>query len=228
MTRARAADRQLRLVHVQPRARAWASGRRRRRRPQRRDRRRRACRAREPDALVHLARARAGRPRRASRVDADRALRTAGCRSSASASGTSCSAEMYGGTVTHAQRLVHGKAAHGRSTAADEPSSRGSATSSRPAATTRWSRSAAARRARARPRATADGEVMAMRHRDAPTHGVQFHPESILTPPGRRLLGNFLRATSCELSGDEGSCRRAARRRARTSASTESRTRRWA
>ncbi len=37
-----------------------------------------------------------------------------------------------------------------------------------------------------------DGEVMAMRHRSAPTHGVQFHPESILTPAGPRLLRNFL------------------------------------
>ncbi len=38
-----------------------------------------------------------------------------------------------------------------------------------------------------------DGEVMAVRHRSAPTHGVQFHPESVLTPVGPRLLGNFLR-----------------------------------
>jgi anthranilate synthase/phosphoribosyltransferase len=38
----------------------------------------------------------------------------------------------------------------------------------------------------------ADGEIMAMRHRDAPTYGVQFHPESILTPHGKRLLQNFL------------------------------------
>jgi anthranilate synthase/aminodeoxychorismate synthase-like glutamine amidotransferase len=37
-----------------------------------------------------------------------------------------------------------------------------------------------------------DGEVMAMRHREAPTHGVQFHPESVLTPDGPRILKNFL------------------------------------
>ncbi len=42
----------------------------------------------------------------------------------------------------------------------------------------------------------ADGEVMAMRHRTAPTHGVQFHPESILTPLGPRLLRNFLELTA--------------------------------
>ena len=40
---------------------------------------------------------------------------------------------------------------------------------------------------------TTEGELMAMRHREAPTFGVQFHPESILTASGKRLLGNFLR-----------------------------------
>jgi anthranilate synthase component 2 len=37
-----------------------------------------------------------------------------------------------------------------------------------------------------------DGTLMGLRHRSAPMHGVQFHPESILTPLGGRLLGNFL------------------------------------
>jgi len=38
----------------------------------------------------------------------------------------------------------------------------------------------------------ADGEVMAVRHRRLPVDGVQFHPESVLTPVGRELAKNFL------------------------------------
>jgi len=37
------------------------------------------------------------------------------------------------------------------------------------------------------------GELMAVRRRSAPWHGVQFHPESVLTPGGRAIIGNFLR-----------------------------------
>jgi anthranilate synthase/aminodeoxychorismate synthase-like glutamine amidotransferase len=39
-----------------------------------------------------------------------------------------------------------------------------------------------------------DGEVMAVRHRTLPVHGVQFHPESVLTPVGPDLARNFLEA----------------------------------
>ncbi len=39
---------------------------------------------------------------------------------------------------------------------------------------------------------TPEGEVMALKHRQHPTYGVQFHPESILTRPGKQLLQNFL------------------------------------
>jgi anthranilate synthase component 2 len=41
-----------------------------------------------------------------------------------------------------------------------------------------------------------DGTIMGVRHRELPVHGVQFHPESIETEHGHRLLGNFLELTS--------------------------------
>jgi anthranilate synthase/aminodeoxychorismate synthase-like glutamine amidotransferase len=37
-----------------------------------------------------------------------------------------------------------------------------------------------------------DGEIMGLRHRQHPTEGIQYHPESIMTPVGKRLLRNFL------------------------------------
>lgn len=40
---------------------------------------------------------------------------------------------------------------------------------------------------------TADGEVMAVQHREYPVYGVQFHPESILTPDGKQMLKNFMK-----------------------------------
>jgi len=41
-----------------------------------------------------------------------------------------------------------------------------------------------------------DGEIMAVRHREFPIEGVQFHPESILTRIGKTLLGRFLEGCS--------------------------------
>ena len=42
---------------------------------------------------------------------------------------------------------------------------------------------------------TEDGEVMAVQHREYPVYGVQFHPESILTPDGKQMLKNFMKLT---------------------------------
>ena len=39
---------------------------------------------------------------------------------------------------------------------------------------------------------TTDGEVMAVQHRDYAVYGLQFHPESIMTPDGRQMLGDFI------------------------------------
>ncbi|HNP37908.1 MAG TPA: aminodeoxychorismate/anthranilate synthase component II [Woeseiaceae bacterium] len=45
---------------------------------------------------------------------------------------------------------------------------------------------------------TSRGEIMAVRHRSLPLEGVQFHPESVLTPDGNSLLANFLRQQARE------------------------------
>ena len=45
---------------------------------------------------------------------------------------------------------------------------------------------------------TSDGVIMGLRHRTLPIEGVQFHPESILTPSGPTLLANFLEQLTFE------------------------------
>jgi anthranilate synthase/phosphoribosyltransferase len=49
---------------------------------------------------------------------------------------------------------------------------------------------------------TADGEVMAVQHRDYPVYGLQFHPESILTPMGDIILKNFLKGKGVKMIQD--------------------------
>jgi anthranilate synthase/aminodeoxychorismate synthase-like glutamine amidotransferase len=48
---------------------------------------------------------------------------------------------------------------------------------------------------------TPEGEIMAARHRKYVIEGVQFHPESVLSPQGPRLMGNFLRMTAAVREG---------------------------
>ncbi len=45
-----------------------------------------------------------------------------------------------------------------------------------------------------------DGQIMAVEHRQHATYGIQFHPESILSPAGYRVLGNFLKIVGCDVT----------------------------
>jgi anthranilate synthase/aminodeoxychorismate synthase-like glutamine amidotransferase len=49
---------------------------------------------------------------------------------------------------------------------------------------------------------TPEGEIMGVRHRELTVEGVQFHPESVLTPDGPAMMANFLRFTGGERRGD--------------------------
>jgi len=103
--------------------------------------------------------------------------------------------EVFGGTVVRAGRLMHGKTSpvrhDGRGVFAGLPD---------PFEAGRYHSLIAERNAV--PDAltvtawTAEGEIMGVRHRELPIEGVQFHPESILTPDGPRLMENFLGLTS--------------------------------
>ena len=99
--------------------------------------------------------------------------------------------EVFGGKVVRAGRLMHGKTSlvqhDGLGVFADLPQSCEvgryhsliAAPETLPAELTVTAR-------------TPEGEIMGVRHRELVVEGVQFHPESILTPLGPRLLGNFL------------------------------------
>jgi len=105
--------------------------------------------------------------------------------------GHQCIGDVFGGEVVRAERLMHGKTSpilhDGKGVFAGLPS---------PFQATRY-HSLIVRRESV-PEVleitaeTAEKEIMGLRHRDLPIHGVQFHPESILTPEGKQLLKNFL------------------------------------
>ena len=99
--------------------------------------------------------------------------------------------EAFGGEVGPAGRLVHGKATpvrhDGRGIFAGLPEEFDAGRYHSLAATTIPDCLEVSATA-------ADGEVMAVRHRELPVDGVQFHPESVLTEVGPQLARNFLEA----------------------------------
>src|SRR5690606_1719525 len=104
--------------------------------------------------------------------------------------------EVFGGVVAHSPELMHGKTSdvnHGGGGVFD-----GLPT---PFTATRY-HSLAVLAETVPPvlevtATTGNGIIMGLRHRDLPLHGVQFHPESVLTEGGHRLLANWL-----EVCGD--------------------------
>jgi anthranilate synthase/aminodeoxychorismate synthase-like glutamine amidotransferase len=102
--------------------------------------------------------------------------------------------EVFGGRVVRAGRLMHGKVSpvvhdgRGVFTGLSSPMQAGryhsllAETTSMPAELEVSAR-------------TAEGEIMGVRHRQHAIEGVQFHPESVLTPEGPALMGNFLKMT---------------------------------
>jgi len=99
--------------------------------------------------------------------------------------------QVYGGDVVRADRLMHGKTSPilhtGQSVFAGLPS---------PFTATRYHSLIVKRETLPDSLQitawTEDGEIMGLCHKQHPVHGVQFHPESILTEGGKKLLGNFL------------------------------------
>ena len=106
--------------------------------------------------------------------------------------GHQCIAQVFGGEIVRAEKLMHGKTStirHNQQNIFQDVA--------QPLEATRY-HSLIVRR-ESLPAClditaeTDAGEIMGLRHREFPLHGVQFHPESILTSEGRKLLANFLR-----------------------------------
>ncbi|NDC80067.1 MAG: aminodeoxychorismate/anthranilate synthase component II [Verrucomicrobia bacterium] len=106
--------------------------------------------------------------------------------------GHQCIGQVYGGKVVRAGRLMHGKTSpirhDGQGVFRGLPN---------PFEATRY-HSLIVEKSSVPPELeisadTAEGEIMGLRHRSHPVHGVQFHPESILSKEGKDLLANFLR-----------------------------------
>ena len=107
--------------------------------------------------------------------------------------GHQCIGEVFGGEIVSAPRLMHGKTSpvqhQGTGVFKDLPN---------PFEATRYHSLIVDREtfpdSLEVTAETAEGEIMGLRHREFPIHGVQFHPESVLTGDGMALLRNFLSA----------------------------------
>ena len=105
--------------------------------------------------------------------------------------GHQCIVEAFGGKIVYAQQLMHGKTSiiqHDQTTIftnLDNPMVAGRY-HSLAADITRLPKNLDISAS------TEDNEIMAVRHKTYPIEGVQFHPESILTPLGEKLMHNFL------------------------------------
>ena len=106
--------------------------------------------------------------------------------------GHQCIAQVFGGEIVRANKLMHGK------TSMINHTNRGVFENiAQPLEATRYHSLVVAPRSVPESleiTATSDDhEIMGLQHRELPLHGVQFHPESILTAEGKNLLANFLR-----------------------------------
>ncbi|NLF03358.1 MAG: aminodeoxychorismate/anthranilate synthase component II [Anaerolineales bacterium] len=104
--------------------------------------------------------------------------------------GHQCIADVFGGQVIRAPRLMHGKTSPIRHVGQDIFTGLPN-----PLTATRYHSLIVDHALPAEivvMATTAEDEIMGIRHRDYPTFGVQFHPESILTQGGKQLLANFL------------------------------------
>jgi anthranilate synthase/aminodeoxychorismate synthase-like glutamine amidotransferase len=105
--------------------------------------------------------------------------------------GHQCIAEAYGGKIVRTSRVMHGKSSmirHDGSALFSDLSTPFEAGRYHSLVVERSSFPACLE-------ITAesdDGEIMALRHREFPVQGVQFHPESVLTRDGKKILANFL------------------------------------
>ena len=109
--------------------------------------------------------------------------------------------EAFGATVTHASRLMHGKTSL-LTDVADDIIFKGI---KKPVQVARYhSLSVQESTLPEELGVTArsdDGEIMAMRHREYPIYGLQFHPESVMTPDGSAMIRNFLEAAGTAVNG---------------------------